>query len=195
MTNPNNIHTTNEQLIIACKNDDRNAQQQLYKQYSAVLFGICRRYINNLPDAEEVLLNGFFKIFTHLHQYEGKGSFEGWMRQVIVNECLMFLRKKNKINTLYAETELNEQYHHLPDDIKPDAQLQVNDVLKLLDELPTGYRTVFNLHVVEGYSLKEVADMLQVSINTTKSQYLKARQTLQKLIATQQNDNTSTYKP
>ncbi len=168
------------QIIAHCQQNDRKAQRQLYEQLAPRMFGVCRRYIREHADVEEVLLNGFFKVFNNINKYEGKGSFEGWVRRIMVNECLMFLRKreaKKNLKVVHLERE-----EIIPAYGAPDDGLKEADILHLLDDLPLGYKTVFNLYAIEGYSHKEIAEQLNVSVNTSKSQLLKARRMLQDLI-------------
>lgn len=158
------------------KQGDRKAQKELYESHAPIMFGVCRRYIKNEQDAEDVMINGFFKVFTKIEQFNEKGSFEGWIRRIMVNESLMFLRKYN----MNLSIELNET--QAVTEMDADSQIREEDILKLLDYLPVGYRTVFNLYVIEGFSHKEIAAQLGVSINTSKSQLIKARKKLQQLI-------------
>jgi len=173
---------TEKELIKACKQQDRQAQRELYDRYSPLLFGICRRYVKMREDAEDVLLEAFYKIFSKIDQYTGQGSFEGWMRRIVVNEALMFLRKAQHLK---ADVELNNL--DISNAITVEDRLAAKDILKLLDQLPDGYRTVFNLYVVEGYKHREIADMLEISINTSKSQLIMAKKRLQELIKFQEH--------
>ncbi len=169
---------TERQLIAACKKQDRRAQQLLYDRYSPQMFGVCRRYIKERDAAEDVLVDGFFKILTNLEKYSGTGSFEGWIRRIIINQSLMHLRKhKNK----YMHAELGE---HLETETKLSIEddLAENDVLKFLDYLPPGYRTIFNLYVIEGYKHREIAELLGISINTSKSQLILAKKRMRQLL-------------
>jgi len=171
---------TEAELIQACKKQDRRAQQLLFDRFSPVMFGLCKRYLKNREDAEDVLVEGFFKVLTKLEQYSGQGSFEGWIRRIMVNEALMHLRKnKNLKMTL----EIND--HHLKTMVTVEDELQAADILNLLDRLPTGYRTVFNLYVLEGYKHREIAEMLGISINTSKSQLILAKKRMQALVKLQ----------
>lgn len=174
---------TENELIQACQKGDRKAQKQLYERLAAKMFGVCRRYIRNEADVEDTLLKGFFKVFSNIHRFEGKGSFEGWVRRIMVNESLMWIRKQKRSLHLYVEVETQ---HDLKTAETADQKIAADDILCLLDELPIGYRTVFNLFAIEGFSHKEIAEQLGVSINTSKSQLLKARKMLQKLL--QQNE-------
>ncbi|MFK7907684.1 MAG: RNA polymerase sigma factor [Chitinophagales bacterium] len=171
---------TETQLIAACKKGNRKAQRVLYERYAAKMFGVCRRYVHNESDVEDTLLNAFYKVFKHIHTFEEKGSFEGWIRRIVVNESLMFLRKKKRVSTLYVEFSDTEV--EVPTAAKAQNDLQEADILKLLDDLPDGYRTIFNLYAIEGYKHREIAEMLKISINTSKSQLIKARKMLRDLL-------------
>ncbi|MGB0839658.1 MAG: RNA polymerase sigma factor [Chitinophagales bacterium] len=171
---------TEKELIQACKQNNRKAQRLLYERLAPKMFGVCKRYVRNEADVEDVLLKGFYKVFSNLCQYSYQGSFEGWVRRIMVNESLSFLRQ-NKKRMGFSLVSVEEQYH-LETSTNADDKLLEGDVLQLLDELPQGYRTVFNLYAIEGYGHREIAEMLGVSINTSKSQLLKARRMLQKLL-------------
>jgi RNA polymerase sigma factor (sigma-70 family) len=173
-----NYLVTEKEILEGCRKEDRKAQQALYDKYSPVLFGICRRYVRHYEDAEDVLIDAFFKIFKKIHQFKGNGSFEGWMKRIVVNEALMFLRRRHNFN---MTVEINENL-----DITARARIEddlaAQDILDLLNTLPTGYRTVFNLYVIEGYKHREIAEILDVSINTSKSQLILAKKRLQELL-------------
>lgn len=141
------------------------------------MFGLCKRYIKDISEAEEIMINGFYKVFMKMDQFRGQGSFEGWMRRIMVNEALMYLRRYN----MNLSVELNDNIGK-ENVLKPDAGIREQDILKLLDHLPIGYRTVFNLYAIEGYAHQEIAEKLGVSINTSKSQLLKARKKLKELL-------------
>ncbi len=165
------------ELIEGCKKQDRRVQKILYERYGARLMGVCKRYMKNAGLAEDVLVKGFLKIFENIHSYEGKGNFEGWMYKIMVNECLMELRKKQDF-TIYLESS-NIQPKR---DATALENLYEQDVLKLLDFLPTGCRTVFNLYVIEGYKHQEIADQLDISVGTSKSQLNLAKEKLKVLL-------------
>lgn len=170
---------TEFELIEACKMHDRKAQQLFFDRYSPFLFGVCKRYVRNREDAEEVLGEAFYKVLTNIHFFKNEGSFEGWMRRITVNEALMFLRKQHNFNlTVEFDPNLDAEMD------TPTAvdELAAKDILILLDALPTGYRTVFNLYAVEGYKHREIADTLGISINTSKSQLILAKKRLQELL-------------
>ncbi|MCB0667377.1 MAG: RNA polymerase sigma factor [Saprospiraceae bacterium] len=169
---------TEQELIKGCKAKDRKAQKELYNLYAPILLGICRRYVKQLEDAEDVLLESFYKIFSNIDQYEGKGSFEGWMKRISVNESLMFLRRKHNFNLSIdgSHYEIEEESAGIED------QLFEQDILNVLDTLPTGYRTIFNLYVIEGFKHREIAEELGISINTSKSQLIQAKRKLATLL-------------
>ncbi|MEM1215432.1 MAG: sigma-70 family RNA polymerase sigma factor [Bacteroidota bacterium] len=172
---------TEEQLIAGCIQQRPNAQRSLYERYSPIMMAVCRRYLKRNEDAEDALVEGFCKVFKHLGQYNHQGSFEGWIRRIIVNECLMALRKKHALKNAY---EIQEHFD-LRTDENLSAKLAAQDILKLLDQLPNGYRTVFNLYVVEGYKHREIAELLGISINTSKSQLILAKKRMQELLTAQ----------
>lgn len=162
-------------LIQKCTQGDRRAQTDLYNQYAPTMMSICRRYTKNTEEAEEVLINGFVKIFKNISSYTGKGNFEGWMKRIIVNEALnyqkQFKSKWDRVSLLERDTKTNSS-----------TSDEAEDLLKMLQSLPTGYQTVFNLYAIEGYKHKEIAKMLNISENTSKSQLRKAKAMLQKII-------------
>jgi RNA polymerase sigma factor (sigma-70 family) len=172
---------TEKELIARCQQQDRVAQKWLYDRYAAKMFSVCRRYIPRREDAEDVLIEAFFKIFENINVFRSVGSFEGWMRRIVVNEALMFLRK-NKLLTVEPDAaDLNTL--EMSVSIGVEQQLAVQDILKLLEKLPTGYRTIFNLYVIEGFKHQEIADMLHISINTSKSQLILAKEKLRKMMS------------
>lgn len=157
------------------------AQKWLYERYSPLFFSVCKRYLSSREDAEEALVSGFYKIFSQIDAYNGTGSFEGWMRRVVVNEALMLLRKKQPLSFPGDEfLSLHEQQ----DGFSVEAAMSAAEILEWLAKLPNGYRTVFNLYVLEGYKHQEIADMLGISINTSKSQLILAKEKLKNLLKT-----------
>lgn len=164
------------ELAERCKKQDRQAQKELFDTYAASMLSLCCRYIKDRAEAEDVMITGFTKIFSRIDQYKGEGSFEGWMRKVIVNEALSQLRKTKN---MYLEMDL-EVADRQPDLQPLENNLEAEDLLKVITELPEGYRIVFNLFAIDGYSHKEIADQLGISENTSKSQLSRARTHLQK---------------
>jgi RNA polymerase sigma factor (sigma-70 family) len=176
---------TEKELILRCQQQDRVAQKWLYDRYSAKMFSVCRRYVPRREDAEDVLIEAFFKIFENMNAFRYTGSFEGWMRRIVVNEALMFLRKNRLLTVEPDASELNTL--EMSVQIGVEQQMAAQEILKLLEKLPTGYRTIFNLYVIEGFKHQEIADMLNISINTSKSQLILAKERLRKLYTLQFN--------
>ncbi len=181
-----------EKLIAGCKKNSAKAQRELYDQYSGLMFSICKRYIGESTQAEDTMINGFMKIFNNIEQYTGAGSFEGWMKRIIVNESLTFIRKNKN---MYLEVDI-EAANFEPNYDSLNSKLEADDLMKMVNELPTGYRTVFNLYAIEGFSHKEIAEKLSINVNTSKSQLSRARALLQnKLIESEKilNNNAINY--
>lgn len=164
-------------IIKACKRHDRKAQNLLFQRYAPLMLSICKRYLKQTELAEDIMVHAFYKIFSKIDSFNNKGSFEGWMKRIVINECLMELRKKKSQYLTVAIEDMN----HEPEVAWQDS-LEYEELLALLNHLPDGYRTVFNLYVIEGYKHKEIAEQLGVSINTSKSQLILARRKLQGLI-------------
>jgi RNA polymerase sigma factor (sigma-70 family) len=167
---------TNADLIAACKNGDRGAQRTLFEQYARAMLQICRRYISNSHDAEEVMLNGFYKFFASIERfrYQDERSVGAWLKKIVLNECLMFLRRTKRISIveegLAAEVALDETVLE---------QMNAGEIMQAIDGMPDGYRIVFSLYVIEGYDHKEIAAMLDITEGGSKSQLSRARAFLQ----------------
>lgn len=142
------------------------------------MYSLCLRYVKETDEAQDVMIKGFMKVFEKLEHFKGAGSFEGWIRKIMVNEALMFIRK-NK--TMYLEVEI-EKAEYEPDYHLVGNNMEADDLLKMINSLPVGYRTIFNLYAIEGFSHKEIADQLNISENTSKSQLSRARVLLQKML-------------
>lgn len=168
-----------KKLISLCIRGNTIAQKALYDRFASSLLGVIRRYISDFHYAEDVLTETFIKIYTRIGEYKATGSFEGWMKRIAANESLMFLRKRREIS-FDEDREIV-----LPDDADTIEMLYEQDLLSLLDELPVGYKTVFNLYVIEGYKHKEIAELLAISINTSKSQLLHAKKRMRELLEKQ----------
>src|SRR5688572_23333803 len=174
------IYRANEdELIKGCVRRERNAQKRLYETFSSKMYALCCRYVKDSMEAEDVLVTAFTKILDRIDQYKGEGSFEGWIRRVVVNEALTYLRRNR---SMYIETEL-EAADREPDYQQISDHLEAEDLLNMIQELPAGYRIVFNLYAIDGYSHKEIAEQLNISENTSKSQLSRARVFLQKILA------------
>ena len=180
--------TKEDDLIKGCLRRDRTAQQALFDLYSSRMYGVCFRYVKHTMEAEDILVTAFTKVFERLGQFKGEGSFEGWIRRIMINESLTFLRKSR---TMYLETDL-EQADREPDYTRMSDHLETEDLLNLIQKLPPGYQLVFNMYAIDGYSHKEIGDQLNISENTSKSQLSRARVFLQKLLV--ENDWNSDRK-
>ena len=154
----------------------------LFEQYSGIMITICLRYACDNTEAEDMLQEGFIRVFRYIHQYKFEGSFEGWIKRIVVNASLRILQKKG-IHFLEINEELQELQQAEADIL---STLSEREILKLISNLPTGYRVIFNLYVLEGYSHGEIAEMLQIDKGTSRSQLSKARRTLQEQIRSQQ---------
>lgn len=173
--------TTEAEIIEGCLKGDRRAQQHLYDQYCGRFLAICLRYIKDRDLAEDVMIEGFMRIFDKLPQYEEKGSFEGWMKKVMVREALMALRK-NKNLMLEVALEDHEDFRGVHYEFR---DLEVEELMGMIQDLPLGYRTVFNLYAIEGYAHAEIGELLGITENTSKSQLSRARNLLKQKLADQ----------
>ncbi len=170
-------------LIQGCLRGDRLAQRHLYESYSGKFLAICLRYLKDREHAEDVMIEGFMKIFDKLPQFEGKGSFEGWMKRIMVTQALMKLRS-NKHLMMEVNVEHDRSFpdhHHYETN-----HMEAEELMDLVKSLPVGYRTVFNLYAIEGYSHKEIGDLLGITESTSKSQLNRARKVLKEQIIAQQ---------
>lgn len=168
----------NEEILVKkCIEGDNRAQKKLFDLFAPKLFGVCLRYMKDHNLAQDTLQDGFVKIFKKLSDYNGKGSFEGWMRRIVVNTCLDQLRKDQKLK---MNTSIDDVSFLVKDNHWIEEELTAKDLLKLVESLPDGYRVVFNMFAIEGYSHKEIAERLNVSENTSKSQFSRAKSHLRK---------------
>lgn len=165
-------------LLNGCLKQKRDSQYQLYKLLSSKMYGVCLRYASNYNEAEDIMQEGFTKLFLNLEKYRGDGSFEGWARRIFVNTAIEQYRKTSKMfSVVDVEIAYNEE---ASDNI--DVNLNQEDILKLIQELSPGYRAIFNLYIIEGYSHREIGEILEISEGTSKSQLSRARSILQKKI-------------
>ncbi len=170
-------------LIKKARKDNRKAQHQLYQLFAPKMLSVCRQYLKNNDLAEEVMLNGFYKVFSKLDSFSDQGSFEGWIRRIMVNESISELRRHKKLY-FKDETVIENSLEYAT---SIDTEFAVEEIQKVIDSLPEGYKTVFVLYAVEGYKHSEIAELLQISEGTSKSQLSKARKMLQNNI-NKQND-------
>ncbi|APG61460.1 RNA polymerase sigma factor [Christiangramia salexigens] len=171
-------------LIQQCKNQDRTAQEQLYRIYSAKLFGLCLKYSDSYQQAEDNLQDGFITIFNKIGQFNNEGSFEGWMKRIMINTSLQKHREQ-KVYGLSNEDMLEDE------EIEVEEDIPAKFLLSCIQELPQRYRQVFNLYVMDGYSHKEIAALLKISEGTSKSNLARARQALKEKVEKYQNINNS----
>lgn len=167
------------QLTDLCKAKDQMAQQMVYDKYANKMMRTCLRYLNNEMEAEDAMIEGFVKVFSKIDtfQYRGKGSLEGWIKRIMVNESLMLIRKRKM-----DQVDLEKVHHLSADQENAESQLMEETIVNMIKQLPNGYRTVFNMYVVEGYSHKEIGEKLNISENTSKSQLSKARASLSRTL-------------
>lgn len=170
------LHKNYSRLISKAKKGNQRAQHELYELFAPKMLSVCRQYVKRPEVAEEVMLGGFLKVFTHLGSYKNEGSFEGWIRRIMVNESISQLRRDKKL-LFNEDAEVENTKNHVA---YIETELEVNEIQKLIDDLPEGYKTVFVLYAVEGYKHSEIAELLQVSESTSKTQLFKARKMLQK---------------
>jgi RNA polymerase sigma factor (sigma-70 family) len=166
------------QLIRGCIKQDRKCQKMLYKAFYGFSMGICLRYAGNRDEAAEVMNQGFFKVFTHIESYDITRPFKAWLGKIMMNVSIDFYRANLKM----AYTEDIESAEHISDGEMVDKNLNYNDLLKMVQQLPQAYRTVFNLFAIEGYSHEEIGSMLNINVGTSKSNLHKARQKLKLMI-------------
>jgi RNA polymerase sigma-70 factor (ECF subfamily) len=168
------------ELIRRCLNSDAKAQEEFYRRFAPKMYGVCLRFAKNQMEADDFLQEGFIKVFSNLGSFRGEGSLEGWIRRTVVNTAINLIKKNSKY---LKETEV-EKADFLPHhEAGAFDNLCIEELLKLISELPAGYRMVFNLNIIEGYTHKEIGELLEISENTSKSQLSRARQTLQRKIS------------
>jgi RNA polymerase sigma factor (sigma-70 family) len=165
-------------------------QEELYRRFAGKMYAVCLRYANNSNDAQDLLQEGFIKVYRNLHRFRAEGSFEGWIRRVFINSSIEQYRKKSAHLATVSDREENT----IEDtDISALDSMAEKDIIKLIQELSPGYRTVFNLYVVEGYSHKEIGEQLGISEGTSKSQLARAKGILQKKVAQYLTDTNKSY--
>lgn len=165
-----------DHIIQGCLKDDRRCQEQLYKMFSTRMFGLCLQYANNYDDACDILQEGFIKVYRKMEQFRGKGSFEGWIRRIIINTALERYRSQMHLYPL-TDNAVNKDEMVYEEVFE---KLSASDLVKLVQELPPRYRMVFNMYAIEGYSHKEIAEMMGIAVGTSKSNLSRARDILQR---------------
>ena len=157
--------------------NDRKAQRSLYDRYAPLMLSVCRRYVGS-SQAEDALQESFIRIFRYLVQYRHEGSFEGWLRRICVNTCIRMIQQSRRLVVEYSADNLPD----LPVNADALNDLQAEELLRLVDRLPDGYKTVFNLNIIEGYSHKEIGEMLGIGESSSRSQLTKARKYMQRFL-------------
>lgn len=178
MNLPDNQITSEADLVEGCLRGDRKAQSELYHRYAPRMYGVCLRYAANAEEAEDILQEGFVKVFRKLESYRGDGSFEGWVRRIFVNTAIEHFRRKTYLQPITEKEEDTFEGGYLT----ALDHMAEKDIVQLVQQLSPGYRTVFNMYVVEGYSHKQIAELLGISEGTSKSQLSRAKQILQGLV-------------
>ncbi len=178
MISESNHSITENDLIKGCLDEDRRMQEELYRRFAPRMYAVCLRYAGTPEDAEDVLQEGFLKIFKKLNSFRSEGSFEGWIRRVFVNTAIEHFRRKRYLQTI-SEKEENTIGGN---DISVLDKMAVKDIVVLIKELSPGYRTIFNMYVIDGYTHKEISDILNISEGTSKSQLSRAKAILQGLV-------------
>jgi RNA polymerase sigma-70 factor, ECF subfamily len=181
-----NLHQEEKELILLATQNNRQAQQHIYSKFSGKMLSVCRQYIKDIHQAEDILITAFMKVFVNLKNFEQKGSFEGWIRRIMVNECISFIRVQKQVKYIDDENYFEESFNNI------ESQFSVDDIQSLIDNLPDGYKMVFNLYAIEGYKHQEIAQMLGINEGTSKSQLSHARKMLQNQIAKLKNYDNGT---
>lgn len=176
------VYMTEEAIIQGCLRNDAASQKELYHRYSPKMMAVCYRFAHSKEDAEDMLQEGFIKVFSQIHSFRNQGAFEGWIRRIIVHTCINHLKKHKRFNEsvdlIYASTvQIREE--SIP------SIVQAKQIVDSIRMLPMGYRTVLNLYAIEGYSHKEISVMLEIEESTSRSQYTRAKQMLEDILVKQ----------
>ena len=170
---------TEELMLAGCIRNNAAAQEALYNRFSPRMLGVCYRFAKNREDEEDMLQEGFIKVFTQIHQYRNEGALEGWIRRIIVHTCINILKKNKKFSESVDIIHANSI--HIKEEVIPSI-MQAKQVVECIRSLPIGYRTVLNLYAIEGYSHKEIAGMLDIEESTSRSQYTRAKAMLEDIL-------------
>lgn len=169
---------TEKELIAGCLREDKHCQQVVFSRYAGKMMSVCLRYARHRMEAEDILQDGFVKVFKHLSSFQFNGSFEGWIRRIMVNTALKVCSK----SAFKKENIGMEDYQDDPVNPSIFSKLSADEIMAMVSSLPEGYRIVFSLYVVEGYSHKEIGEKLEIGESTSRSQLVKARRILQKMV-------------
>jgi len=181
-----NLHQEEKEVIELAVDNNRHAQHQIYSKFAPKMLSVCRQYIKDVHLAEDIMITAFMKVFTNLKNFEHKGSFEGWIRRIMINECISYIRVHKKVTFIEEENYVEERYNNM------ESQFSVEDIQLLIDNLPDGYKMVFNLYCIEGFKHQEIAAILGINEGTSKSQLSHARKMLQDTIIKLKNYSNGT---
>jgi len=170
---------TEELMLAGCLRNNAAAQEALYNRFSPRMLGVCYRFAKNREDAEDMLQEGFIKVFTQMHQYRNEGALEGWIRRIVVHTCINVLKKNKKFSDSVDIIHANSV--HVKEDMIPSI-MQAKQVVECIRMLPLGYRTVLNLYAIEGFSHKEISNLLDIEESTSRSQYTRAKAMLEDIL-------------
>lgn len=170
---------TEEAILQGCLRNEASAQKELYNKYSPKMLAVCYRFGHNKEDAEDMLQEGFIKVFSQIHTFRSQGAFEGWIRRIIVHTCINNLKKNKKFNE--SVDLIHATSHQVREESIPSI-VQAKQVVECIRLLPLGYRTVLNLYAIEGYSHKEISIVLEIEESTSRSQYTRAKQMLEDIL-------------
>lgn len=170
------LNQEEKEIIRLAIENNRTAQQKIYTQFSPKMLSVCRQYIKDIHQAEDIMITAFMKVFVNLKNFQHNGSFEGWIRRIVVNECISQIRTQKKVNFLDDENFSENSFNNI------ESQFSVEDIQFLIDSLPDGYKMIFNLYAIEGYKHQEIATMLGIKEGTSKSQLSHARKILKEQI-------------
>ncbi|MCR8668872.1 RNA polymerase sigma factor [Aestuariibaculum sp. M13] len=179
------LHKNESALIKRAIKNNREAQHMLFEMHAPKMLSVCRYYLKDVYHAEEVMMNGFFKVFTNLKSFRGEGSFEGWIRRIMVRESISYLRQQKHVEFPVEEVDIKNEFTN-----NIATEIEVEEIQHLIDELPEGYKIVFIMYAIQGYKHQEIASLLDIAESTSKSQLFKARKLLQDKIT---NRNTTSY--
>ena len=188
------MHVEVEDILKGCKEQNEKSKDLLYSRYSSLFFAICLRYLKDRDDAQDVLHDSFIKILDKINSFSGEGSFEGWMKRILVNNCLHYLKDKKKV--LKIENELWVEREDPVFEVVLEEEMDIDPavLMGMIQKLPVGYRTVFNMFVIDGFDHKAIAEKLNISEGTSRSQLLKARRYLKDKLIDYLKDERKKYK-
>ncbi len=170
---------TDEELVKGCISGNPAAQKLLFDRFCRKMMGVCLRYAERTEEAEDMMQNGFIRVFDKIETFRGTGSLEGWIRKIMVNESLTYLRKNKAMK---MNIDIDDAKYVIPGNSHVGESMNEKDLLKMIQQLPMGFRTVFNMYAIEGYSHKEIAEQLGITEGTSKSQYSRAKAHLQNML-------------